>query len=215
MRGAQSTGATNYYRPCPKPIHERRFPGWVAMWQSASCATLWETNADGIDLADTLPLGVPGNPDIIGDRARRPHKLVDMIRQWIMGDWIVMPVIDGWGFTCQMWTSSQMIAEDNKLATRTTYTQYPQDGHDTHYAGHSHAVAGDAHTGCRPSSAWQRGSHLQVAYMCRWTTQQGSARLTGLPCKGIVDETYNTDLHLRAMSNNMLCNTMQTEHIHT
>ena len=121
----------------------------------------------------------------------------------------------GGGFTCQMWTSSQMIAEDNKLATCTTYTQCPQDGHDTHYAGHSHAVDGDAHTGCRPSSAWQRGSHLQVAYMCRWTTQQGSARLTGLPCKGIVDETYNTDLHLRAMSNNMLRNTMQTEHIHT
>ena len=36
------------------------------MWQSASCATLWETNADKIDLADTLPLGVPGKPDING-----------------------------------------------------------------------------------------------------------------------------------------------------
>ena len=45
----------------------------------ASCATLWETNVDRMDLADRLSLGIPGNHDIMGDQSQQPHKFADVI----------------------------------------------------------------------------------------------------------------------------------------
>ena len=93
-----------------------------------------------------------------------------------------------------------------------------QERHGAYCAGPSHAVAEDAHTGCRPSSAGQQCSHLQVAHMSRWTSQHVSARPTGLPHKGIVEETYTHSLTptRHELQYTLLGNTMRiTEQIHT
>ena len=88
------------------------------MRQPASWAILWETNADGIELADTLPLGVPAKPDIIGDWSRQPHKIADMVGNWIMWISCCHNHVKQMRLTWEMWLCRWRINEDHKLATR-------------------------------------------------------------------------------------------------